>query len=795
MTISSQVRIAGPFFGNDIATVFPFTYKIFLADDLFIIKTNVATGISTTLALTTDYSVSLNADQNVNPGGSITLVVPLASGFSMLMTTDLPYLQLTDLTNSGGFYPKVINDSLDRLTIFCQQLFSLIGRTLKFPLSDTGVNTELPSAVARANNLLGFDSFGNPIAVAPVAGTATALAAALAASTGAGIVGYGAGTVKTGLDSLNSSVASNTAAISANATNIAEARNYNDQTFSTLALMKDRMGDLSGFFDAIGKRAATVVLYGDSILEGVSQVCYEDSWGGILERAIRAQNPGVAWTFINLSLAGRGMGNAFSNTYTGKASPDNAISTNFYHDPVGGATALWPSPSVIGKTWMDHVKDAAPDLVILALGANDTSGDANAFATLIKNLKAYGDSWTKKPSWAVVPTTLPVSTDPTLGPLSENINVNAIATRGVAEELNLTNIDANRMQFLLRDGTDVVNEKYDQEADFYQYPTNWAVISGSPVVASGQLTGVSMIQRRRLARNTRINCVFNFANYSTGTPGLWYRVNPANVNLAYVLQVASGTTAILYYNLVAISSTTLTTPLVNGADVVIEVEVVGAHHRAWVNGQKVIDLYDYQALTTGYQNFQIGGSTGVAKFLIMRFGNPTKVGNPKFIEAQLFGAVNDFATNPASLGGDARHHPSKIGHSVLFMPPAAGLMDAIKRAAAPGPIGHVEASTYDTAWVPAVNDYIDLQIDGVTIVGDSLVSGAAGGLNSSTTANKFVAGNRTVVVQILQNATTPRLVTNVVLPVGNWLILAAVSITQNGAGVRHILTASAIRVS
>lgn len=602
----------------------------------------------------------------------------------------------------------------------------------------------------------------------------------LAASTGATLVGYGASTVKAQLDT--------------NANNITEARDYNDQIPSALPSLDYRVGDLSAFFNAIRNGAATVVFWGDSITEGVSQVCYEDSWAGVLERALRLQNPGVTWTFVNLSLAGRGIQNAQDSAYTGKAAPDDTIATNFYHAAVGGATSLWPTGSVIGKAWRDHVKDAIPDLVIFAFGANDISGSSAPWATFLKNVKSFISTFAKVPSLAVVPTALPLSTDPTFGPLAENINVTAIAARGVCEETNLTNIDANRMQQLLCTAKDVVNEKYSQELDFYNYPTGWTVVAGTPTFASAQLSGPGMVRRLRLARNTRINCTFNLASYSTGTPGIWYRGDSVSANKAYALQVAGGTTAILYYNLVSIASVTLTTALTNGQDVRIEVEVVGAHHRAWVNGQKVIDLYDYQALTAGYQNIQIDTSTGVAKSLIMRFGVPTKAGNPKFTETQLLGSVNDFATNPDSVGGDAIHHPSKLGHSLMYVAAAAGLLNAAKRAATPGPVGSITQTVYNTTWAPAVNDYIDLRIGGVSL-GNALVSGASGALNTSSSNSKLVAGGQTVVVDVLVNGTTVQMTTSLVLPTGQWRIDARVDVTQNGAGVRHIIVATATRVA
>ena len=158
MTISSTNRKAGPYVGNDSATAFPFAFKVFAASDLYVVRADV-TGAETVLALTTDYTVSLNTDQNANPGGNINLPAVLASGYTLTITSALEYLQPTDLTNNGGFYPKVITNALDRLTIFVQQLAEAASRSLKMAISTpSGVSAALPAPVG--DTLIGWNSSG-----------------------------------------------------------------------------------------------------------------------------------------------------------------------------------------------------------------------------------------------------------------------------------------------------------------------------------------------------------------------------------------------------------------------------------------------------------------------------------------------------------------------------------------------------------------------------------------------------------------------------------------------------------
>jgi hypothetical protein len=161
MTISSQTRTAGPFTGNGVTTTFPFTFKVFAASDLYVVRTDATTGIDTVLVLGTDYTVTLNTNQNSSPGGSITLPTALASGFKLTATSALQYLQPTDLTNQGGFYPKVINNALDYLTILVQQLLTKVGNSLQLPISVTGVSTTLPSPVGA--QVIGWNSAGTAL--------------------------------------------------------------------------------------------------------------------------------------------------------------------------------------------------------------------------------------------------------------------------------------------------------------------------------------------------------------------------------------------------------------------------------------------------------------------------------------------------------------------------------------------------------------------------------------------------------------------------------------------------------
>ena len=168
MTINSTTRKTNALVGNGNTATYPFAFKVFTDADVLVKKLEVSTSIETTLTLgaNNDYIVTLNSDQNGNPGGSITLKqggndFNLPSGFQLVITSALEPLQGTDLTNQGGFYPEVINDALDKAVILHQQQQDELDRSIKFSLTNTIGSLEITeNAANRANKVLGFDNLG-----------------------------------------------------------------------------------------------------------------------------------------------------------------------------------------------------------------------------------------------------------------------------------------------------------------------------------------------------------------------------------------------------------------------------------------------------------------------------------------------------------------------------------------------------------------------------------------------------------------------------------------------------------
>jgi hypothetical protein len=162
MTISTTNRIAGPFSGDGVSVNFPFAFKVFQAADLLVTENDGTDPPDSEL----DYTVALNADQDNNPGGTVSLTYALAVGTTLTITSDIPALQTLELSNGGSFYPSVINAALDLLTILIQQLVDAQAFDLQLAPGTPGghVLRYLPCAGAVPGNT--YTAPGTVIAVA-----------------------------------------------------------------------------------------------------------------------------------------------------------------------------------------------------------------------------------------------------------------------------------------------------------------------------------------------------------------------------------------------------------------------------------------------------------------------------------------------------------------------------------------------------------------------------------------------------------------------------------------------------
>lgn len=150
MTIPATTRKAGPFTGNGSTTAFPFTFKVFTTSDVAVIVADVD-GIESTLTLDSDYSVTLNSDQDATPGGTVTYPIsgaPLPSTDKLSIKGDVGYEQGTDIPTGGDFNPVVLENALDSLSMQIQQLQEAVSRAAVVPITSAADAADLVADIA-----------------------------------------------------------------------------------------------------------------------------------------------------------------------------------------------------------------------------------------------------------------------------------------------------------------------------------------------------------------------------------------------------------------------------------------------------------------------------------------------------------------------------------------------------------------------------------------------------------------------------------------------------------------------
>lgn len=178
MSVSAQETVF-QHVGNGATVTFAYGCQVAQAADLKVYLNDVE--------VTSGFSVS---GIGVPTGGSVTFDAPPASLAQVRLERDIVLERVTDYQQNGDFLARVVNPDFNRLWMALQQHLTILGRALLAPKSDATGPTTLPIIAERANKLLSFDENGNPVAVVPVAQSASAVQIQLAASSGSSLVGW-----------------------------------------------------------------------------------------------------------------------------------------------------------------------------------------------------------------------------------------------------------------------------------------------------------------------------------------------------------------------------------------------------------------------------------------------------------------------------------------------------------------------------------------------------------------------------------------------------------------------------
>lgn len=169
-TTSNRVSYNGTGALTPLAVSFPFPAQA----DLVVIETIIATGVQSTLVLTTHYTITGTPDAlgHYSTGGTVTPVLAFPVTVRWTIYRDPASTQQEiDLVENDSLPAESVEAAFDYLTMLIQRVSDLITRSLRQPDGDSTSIAVLPSAVGRASTYLGFDASSNPVALAPPTGT------------------------------------------------------------------------------------------------------------------------------------------------------------------------------------------------------------------------------------------------------------------------------------------------------------------------------------------------------------------------------------------------------------------------------------------------------------------------------------------------------------------------------------------------------------------------------------------------------------------------------------------------
>lgn len=146
MTVSTTESRIG-YNGNGATTAFAFPYRFLESSDLTVTLVRADT-TQVTQVLNTNYTVTGAGD---DAGGTVTMIVPPATGQQLVIVREVPLTQETDYISGDPFPAESHERALDKLTMISQRLNNLISRSIRLSDADLLVSsTILPSPIANA---------------------------------------------------------------------------------------------------------------------------------------------------------------------------------------------------------------------------------------------------------------------------------------------------------------------------------------------------------------------------------------------------------------------------------------------------------------------------------------------------------------------------------------------------------------------------------------------------------------------------------------------------------------------
>lgn len=154
MTVETSDR-KQTFAGGQSTNVFSFRTLVSNPDYIQVKKVTISTGVETDLTYGVDYTVAVDSD---GVGGTVTLTPSFSTSFQTVVYRVTAPLQSSDYSDWNQFPSDTVETGFDRSIMIAQEQSEETERTLRYPISASGANTELPTP--ESNAFIGWNSAG-----------------------------------------------------------------------------------------------------------------------------------------------------------------------------------------------------------------------------------------------------------------------------------------------------------------------------------------------------------------------------------------------------------------------------------------------------------------------------------------------------------------------------------------------------------------------------------------------------------------------------------------------------------
>lgn len=482
----------------------------------------------------------------------------------------------------------------------------------------------------------------------------------------------------------------------------AQASVSGDVAVSLSALMSHdaRPSYLTQIRTAIAANAAKVVFVGDSVTENsdcidTGALDLHGTYRQVFVEMLSEAFPAVTWTFRHFGLSGRNGGQFINPAYVGQSGTEDQttgfLRTAALHPNWGEGTG-----STVGKSWLDHVKDSAPDMLVVAFGLNPE------FDVKIRDhlaaIRTAANSWTKIPSLVFISAMRPDTR------WQDQYRAQGIARvyRAWARQLGYSLIDVNRANNILRDGFDEQMSQWRMVGDVFdnRWRPEWVPDSGTVVATDGftRTFGPNSFVRIPMGHgiipkghdvsiqvevgapmnattgNLRIYCRAESPYTDPMLCPAWLATQVSSAS-ARIYEAGTGAGAIGGGSEVGTAHTgTFST------GTIVRLDCIGPRMNLYINGVLRNTALQYSNMRGGDILIGAFGGSGAGGLVVKNpriYAREPGLNTPLLSQTELYGVYDGTASRKMPYGGNGLNHPTSIGVTAMYKPGIQGLVRAL----------------------------------------------------------------------------------------------------------------------